>query len=344
MEKIAAAAPHLRASLLHQLMQERLGVAQKPTEPPSQLNGGGASGSGGRGKPLPVQPPAVTPLSPLSPRTASTPSLSALSRPEQQQIVRELMSQMTPQQRHTMLRLPTVHQADLLQQYYVKYVAPTRLQQRPQHSQPERSYSMVPLSTGAAAAAAATGTTTMPRPTAPGLMQRAQSTPNQNNNRIPLNDSSTVPLPANGASFLRELLSELGESAEAQLSAMPREHQQKVILGLIHRRRQKLLLQQQQQEQQRQQQPLVRPSRQTSLDISNPGIINNPLNQQQSMPALGPILGQNGVPGVDAIGPAGANSGGGSLFAPDVGGLDGLLGSGFEPDNDALEDAMNFLV
>jgi hypothetical protein len=350
MELIAAAPPELRAAMLQRLMHEKLGLPMKPTSP-TVLDGSGGNGALNR---PPIQTPNTIMPSLLSinpsrnpPAAMPRPLLSSLPRSEQQLIVKQLMSQMTPQQRHTMLKLPIPHQAELLQQYYSKYVAPKQRIAPPQQQQldPQHSFPMIPFSGMAPAA-------TVPAPADP--LQRQNSAGGAN------------PLPhTNGSSFLRELISELGGSAEAQLAAMPREQQQKVLLALIQRRRQKLLLQQQQQQQQRQNIDgfggAVEPSlpvelsrrhsdqvalqnRQGSMDISNPAMMSNLLDRHHSMP---PLAGQNGMPGLPpppaAAVPGGLSDGGGGLFS-DVG-LDGLLGSGaLDPDSDALQDAMNFLI
>lgn len=89
MQEIANAPPHLRQAMLQRLMQQQLGE--------------------------PVPP---TPTAPLS--------LAQLPRSEQQAVVQQLMARMTPQQRHSLLELPTQQQAIFLQQYYQQHVMPAR--------------------------------------------------------------------------------------------------------------------------------------------------------------------------------------------------------------------------
>jgi hypothetical protein len=85
MEQIALAPPHMRQAMLQQMMRERLG------NPGAQA------------------PPA---------------QLALLPREQQKVVVQQLMTRMTPQQRHALLQLPTHRQATVLQQYYSEHVAP----------------------------------------------------------------------------------------------------------------------------------------------------------------------------------------------------------------------------
>jgi hypothetical protein len=363
MEEIAAAPSELRATLIQKLMQEKLGIPIKPASL-SVAGNGNASGSGMARVPVPAQvqqQPRALPSPLLTPLPPGVPLLSSLPRSEQHLIVKQLMSQMTPQQRHTMLQLAIPHQAELLQQYYVRYVVP-KMQPQPQQQLPierQPSFPMMPFSANVAPANTATTTTTTTQ--ASGVLNREASTPSL---ALPLDSNHpTPPLSSlNGASFLRELLSELGETAEAQLAAMPREQQQKILLGLIQRRRQKLLMQQQLQSmnggfgggdalpseltrRHSHQVALGQNQRQGSLEIRNPAalMMNNPLDRHHSMPPLGHMPGPNGgVPGIGNNPVMGG--GGGGLFAPEVAGLDLLGSGGLDADSDALQDAMNFLV
>jgi hypothetical protein len=266
--------------------------------------------------------------------------LTALPAPEQQQIVKQLLSQMTPQQRHTLLQSSASHQAHFIQQNYVKRVALMQLQPRqPLERQPSHGLNpMVPLS-----AVAPTATT------AGHVLQRENST--TQSHAVPSNTTSTLSA-VRGASVLRDLLSELGESAEAMSSVMtmPREQQRKILIDLIQRRKQRILTQQQEQQRQQQQninafgEPVELPrhqltlqNRQGSLDIRNTAMTDVSLDRHHSMPLLGPLAVQSGEFAVPAGGGGGASAG--NLYAPDLVDLNGMLSSG-----DALEDAMSFLV
>jgi len=333
MSEIAAAPPHLRTALLQQLLQEKLGMPRKAVSLLQKATSGNLSDMNG--------PLVESPSTPVLP----SPSLSALPRSEQQQIVKQLLSRMTPQQRLTLLQSSIPHQANVIQQYYDDCVAPMQLQpQEPLERQPSHCLNpMVPLPAAVPTTVPTTATTTTPGD----VLQRENST--TQSHPLPLNNTST-PSAVMGESLLRELLSELGESAEAQLLAMPREEQHKNILALIQRQIQKMQQQQQQQQQnidgfgdglpgKLTRHQITLQNRQGSLNVENTAMMNHSADGNHSMSLLASFAGQNeGF----AVPTGGGGGGAGGRHERGIVDLDGMLASGVE--TGALEDGMNFLV
>ena len=221
MEEIAAAPPHLRQAMLQQLMRERLGVPVAPA-------------------PAPVQ----TPSPPV--RTEPPPSLAGLPRSEQQAVVQKLMTHITPQQRHSLFQMSTQHQAAILQRFYVEHVAPKLrsgqylLTLDPPIQVPQQQQSQPPPLTQVQ----------------PQLQVQQQPllrviNQGQGGSAGALNSGDG----GGNGSLMRELLSGLDQSAQTQLTQLPLEQQQAIVIRLLKRHQERWMQQKQEQQQQHQQKP-----------------------------------------------------------------------------------------
>ena len=277
MAEIAAAPPHLRQAMLQKLMQEKLGVPSAATTPRSPAAA--------------IMSPTVT--------TSSTmpPLLSALPRAEQHAVVQQLMSHMTPQQRHTLLTMSTQQQATILQQFYAEYVAPKRQQHmmsgiRPQQQQQQQQQQQPVLS--------------LPQQTAMQPSPSQQQQQQQQQAALDILNHSTIQMGLESGqqqqqqqqqqhqgqfqdrrtkeAILKELVMGMSPSARTQLSTMSPEQQQVILLHLLktwqlQQRQQRQIQQlQQQQAQQVQQQEQQQQQQQAQQQQQGQG-------QQQAMSA-----------------------------------------------------------